>query len=89
MVTVAGRLSADLQQPERAVDAIVQQAAKAVEEDHAEVICLGCGGMAELEAEARLHYSGQLCLARDFDSYELDAAGVLSKQPGKSPFSGD
>jgi len=46
-------------------------------------------GMAELEAEARLHYSGQLFLARDFDSYELDAAGVLSKQPGKSPFSGD
>ncbi|APA69467.1 ribonuclease Z [Janthinobacterium sp. 1_2014MBL_MicDiv] len=36
-------------------------------------------GMAELEAEARLHYSGQLFLARDFDSYELDAAGVLGK----------
>ncbi|MEF9963489.1 MAG: aspartate/glutamate racemase family protein [Comamonas sp.] len=40
-------------QPERAVDAIVQQAAKAVEEDHAEVICLGCGGMAELEDKVR------------------------------------
>jgi allantoin racemase len=40
-------------QPERAVDAIVQLAAKAVEEDHAEVICLGCGGMAELEEKVR------------------------------------
>jgi len=40
-------------QPERAVDAIVQQAVKAVEEDHAEVICLGCGGMAELEDKVR------------------------------------
>ncbi|MGK5080294.1 MBL fold metallo-hydrolase [Janthinobacterium sp. HLX7-2] len=36
-------------------------------------------GMAELEAEARLHYSGELFLARDFDSYELDVAGVLTK----------
>ena len=40
-------------QPERAVDAIVQQAAKAVEEDHAEGICLGCGCMAELEDKVR------------------------------------
>lgn len=36
--------------PERAVEAIVSQAREAVEKDHAEVICLGCGGMAELEA---------------------------------------
>src|SRR6185369_10943641 len=37
--------------PDRAVDAIVRQAREAVENDHAEVICLGCGGMAELEAK--------------------------------------
>ncbi|MGW7680952.1 aspartate/glutamate racemase family protein [Kribbella sp. NPDC054772] len=35
--------------PERAVDAIVEQAVKAVTEDRAEVICLGCGGMAGLD----------------------------------------
>lgn len=35
--------------PERAVAAIVDQAREAVERDRAEVICLGCGGMAELE----------------------------------------
>jgi allantoin racemase len=39
--------------PERAVAAIVDQAAAAVTQDHAEVICLGCGGMAELEAKVR------------------------------------
>ena len=39
--------------PERAVAAIVDQAAAAVTDDHAEVICLGCGGMAELEAKVR------------------------------------
>ena len=37
--------------PDRAVEAIVWQAREAVEKDHAEVICLGCGGMAELEAK--------------------------------------
>ncbi|MEH3128655.1 MAG: aspartate/glutamate racemase family protein [Mycolicibacterium neoaurum] len=37
--------------PERAVEAIVSQAREAVAKDHAEVICLGCGGMAELEAK--------------------------------------
>jgi allantoin racemase len=31
------------------VDAIVAEAEAAVRDDHAEVICLGCGGMAELE----------------------------------------
>ena len=39
--------------PDRAVEAIVRQAREAVENDHAEVICLGCGGMAELEAKVR------------------------------------
>jgi ribonuclease Z len=36
--------------------------------------------MEELEAEARLHYSGQLFLASDFDIYELDARGHLQQQ---------
>ena len=40
-------------QPERAVETIVEQAAAAVTQDHAEVICLGCGGMAELEQKVR------------------------------------
>lgn len=35
--------------PDRAVSAIVAQSLEAVERDRAEVICLGCGGMAELE----------------------------------------
>ncbi len=39
--------------PDRAVDAIVEQAELAVREDRAEVVCLGCGGMAELEARVR------------------------------------
>ena len=34
--------------PAAAVEAIVAEAVRAVQEDHAEVICLGCGGMAEL-----------------------------------------
>jgi ribonuclease Z len=36
-------------------------------------------GMAELEAEARRHYQGNLFLASDFDQYELGTDGVLSK----------
>ena len=36
-------------------------------------------GMAELEAEARQHYAGNLFLAEDFATYELDAAGVMRK----------
>ncbi|MES3020634.1 MAG: ribonuclease Z [Pseudomonadota bacterium] len=36
-------------------------------------------GMAEIAAEARLHYAGKLFLARDFDSYELTADGVARK----------
>ena len=39
--------------PERAIAAIVREAEAAVRDDHAEVICLGCGGMAELEAQVR------------------------------------
>jgi allantoin racemase len=35
--------------PQAAVSAIVEQARQAVEVDRAEVICLGCGGMAGLE----------------------------------------
>ncbi|MGI3745178.1 MAG: aspartate/glutamate racemase family protein [Janthinobacterium lividum] len=35
--------------PERAVEAIVEQAIEAVTRDKAEVICLGCGGMAGLD----------------------------------------
>jgi allantoin racemase len=35
--------------PQRAMRAIVEQARVAVERDHAEVICLGCAGMAGLE----------------------------------------
>ncbi len=35
--------------PERAVEAIAAEAQRAVEEDRAEVIVLGCGGMAELK----------------------------------------
>ena len=40
-------------------------------------------GMAEVEAEARKHYGGNLFLARDFDSYELND-GTLSKLPPPS-----
>ncbi len=34
--------------PQAAVEAIAAEAVRAVQDDHAEVICLGCGGMAEL-----------------------------------------
>lgn len=37
----------------RVVEAIVQQAKRAVLEDHAEVVCLGCGGMAGLDTAVR------------------------------------
>ncbi|KSU66057.1 aspartate/glutamate racemase family protein [Arthrobacter sp. NIO-1057] len=39
--------------PARAVTAIAQQSKIAVEQDKTEVICLGCGGMAELEEQVR------------------------------------
>ncbi len=35
--------------PRRAVEAVVEQARRAVREDRAEVICLGCGGLAGLD----------------------------------------
>lgn len=38
-------------------------------------------GMAEIEAEARAHYAGQLHLAQDLASYELGADGVVRKLP--------
>ncbi|HEY6931966.1 MAG TPA: aspartate/glutamate racemase family protein [Marmoricola sp.] len=37
----------------RVTEAIVQEAKRAVLEDHAEVICLGCGGMAGLDTAVR------------------------------------
>jgi allantoin racemase len=39
--------------PQRAIEAIVAQAIEAVNEDKAEVICLGCGGMAGLDQQIR------------------------------------
>ena len=39
--------------PERALEAIVRQAELAVSEDRAEVMCLGCGGMAGLDEQIR------------------------------------
>lgn len=41
--------------PEKAVQAIVEQVQKAVQDDHAEVICLGCGGMSGLEQAVKTH----------------------------------
>src|SRR5438067_4009919 len=46
--TGLGTLDVD-RDPKGAMKAIVAEARKAVEEDHAEVICLGCAGMAGLE----------------------------------------
>ena len=40
-------------EPERAVSAIVAAAEAAVTQDRAEVVCLGCGGMADLEERIR------------------------------------
>jgi allantoin racemase len=39
--------------PQRAARAVLVQARRAVEEDHAEVICLGCAGLAGLEDAIR------------------------------------
>jgi allantoin racemase len=39
--------------PERAIEAILAQAKRAVEEDKAEVIVLGCGGMSGLDEQIR------------------------------------
>lgn len=40
--------------PDRAVSAITEEAKRAIEEDRAEVIVLGCGGMAGLDQAVRL-----------------------------------
>ena len=42
-------------------------------------------GMAELAAEARQSYAGTLYLARDFDTYELDAEGGLTLKAAQKP----
>ena len=48
-VRASGMAVLDLESdPQAAVDAIAEQAARAVEDDRAEAICLGCGGMAGL-----------------------------------------
>ncbi|MDN5762592.1 MAG: aspartate/glutamate racemase family protein [Microlunatus sp.] len=39
--------------PHAAVEAIAAESVRAVQEDHAEVICLGCGGMAELNERVK------------------------------------
>ncbi|MGO4002785.1 aspartate/glutamate racemase family protein [Pseudomonas fluorescens] len=53
-VRASGLAVLELEQyPERALQAILQQAEIAVREDKAEVICLGCGGMAGLAEQIR------------------------------------
>ncbi|MDJ1134415.1 aspartate/glutamate racemase family protein [Streptomyces iconiensis] len=48
-VRASGMAVLDLERdPEAAVEAIAEQAVRAVEDDRAEVICLGCGGMSGL-----------------------------------------
>lgn len=48
-VRASGMAVLDLERdPRAAVDAIAEQAARAVDDDKAEVICLGCGGMSGL-----------------------------------------
>ncbi|MFE0103405.1 aspartate/glutamate racemase family protein [Streptomyces sp. NPDC059009] len=48
-VRASGLAVLDLERdPDAAVEAIVDQAVRAVEDDKAEVVCLGCGGMAGL-----------------------------------------
>lgn len=53
-VRASGMAVLDLESDEEAaVEAIVEQAAQAVERDRAEVICLGCGGMAKPHRASR------------------------------------
>src|SRR3954468_20131911 len=48
-VRASGMAVLDLEHdPQAAVEAIAREAARAVEDDRAEVVCLGCGGMAGL-----------------------------------------
>ncbi|GHB47494.1 Asp/Glu/hydantoin racemase [Streptomyces viridiviolaceus] len=57
-VRASGLAVLDLERDEKAaVDAIAEEAGRAVREDRAEVICLGCGGMASL-AEAVVRRTG-------------------------------
>ncbi|MGW8375595.1 aspartate/glutamate racemase family protein [Streptomyces sp. ODS28] len=49
-VRASGLAVLDLERdPRAAVEAIAEQAVRAVEDDRAEVVCLGCGGMAGLD----------------------------------------
>ncbi|MFF3492734.1 aspartate/glutamate racemase family protein [Streptomyces sp. NPDC002795] len=53
-VRASGLAVLDLERdPDAAVKAIVEQSARAVEDDRAEVVCLGCGGMAGLADEVK------------------------------------
>ena len=53
-VRATGMSTMDVERdPAAAVRAVVEQARRAVEEDRAEVVCLGCGGMAGLEEAVR------------------------------------
>lgn len=53
-VRASGMAVLDLERdPEAAVEAIAREAARAVEDDRAEVVCLGCGGMAGLMERVR------------------------------------
>lgn len=54
-VRASGLAVLDLEEsPVLACEAIVAQARRAVDEDRAEVLCLGCGGMAGLDEQVRL-----------------------------------
>ncbi|MFJ8822994.1 aspartate/glutamate racemase family protein [Streptomyces sp. NPDC102467] len=53
-VRASGMAVLDLERdPDAALEAIVEEAARAVDTDRAEVICLGCGGMAGLAERVR------------------------------------
>ncbi|WP_088316287.1 aspartate/glutamate racemase family protein [Kineosporia sp. R_H_3] len=53
-VRATGMSTTDVERdPDAAVRAVVEQARLAVEQDRAEVVCLGCGGMAGLEDAVR------------------------------------
>ena len=53
-VRATGMSTMDVERdPDAAVRAVVEQARRAVEDDRAEVVCLGCGGMAGLEDAIR------------------------------------
>lgn len=88
--------------PSAAVKAIAEQARLAVERDGAEVICLGCGGMAGLDAEVRAvtgapvvdGVSAAVALAESLAGLGLTTSKILSYAPPRPktvtgwPFSG-